>query len=391
MRMFRGRKSVVAIAGAASMLLSGCGFHGLYGVSLPGGASLGDHPYSIIIYFSNVLDLVPQSAVKVNDVAVGRVEDVRLSKTGDASGDAANNGWTARVKISVNGSVHLPSNSRADIQQTSLLGEKFVALEAPSSAPAATFLTNNSTIPLSNTGSAPEVETVLGALSLLLNDGGLAQLHIITTELNKALGGNEPALRDLLVQLNTFTGQLDTQKGQITHALDQINSLSATLAAQTTTIANTLDTLPKALKILADDRQKLTQLLLSLSDLGSVAGQVIDATSTTLTRALVNLSPALEELTAAGSNLPKALKIAGTFPFPLGKSLEAVRGDYANLHLFLDLNLVNELCGIIPFPKGTADPLCSVGSGLSNTITPQVNTSVASDTVTEPTLIGLGG
>ena len=59
-----------------------------------------------------------------------------------------------------------------------------------------------------------------------------------------------------------------------------------------------------------------------------------------------SLSPAVEQLTAAGSNLTKALKIAGTFPFPLGNTLEAVRGDYANLHLFLDLNLSDQLCGL---------------------------------------------
>ena len=64
---------------AALTVLTGCGFHGLYGMHLPGGADVGSHPLTLTIYFDNVLDLVPQSSVKVNDVPVGRVEDVTLS------------------------------------------------------------------------------------------------------------------------------------------------------------------------------------------------------------------------------------------------------------------------------------------------------------------------
>ena len=60
--------------------VSGCGFTGLYGAPLPGGADLGDHPYKVTIYFANVLDLVPQSMVKVNDVPVGRVDKVELEQ-----------------------------------------------------------------------------------------------------------------------------------------------------------------------------------------------------------------------------------------------------------------------------------------------------------------------
>ena len=53
-------------------------------------------------------------------------------------------------------------------------------------------------IPLATTTTAPEVEQVLGALSLLLNGGGLQQIRVITTELNNALHGHEAEVRDLL-------------------------------------------------------------------------------------------------------------------------------------------------------------------------------------------------
>ena len=62
------------LAGSLSLLLvSGCGtagFTGLYNTPLPGGAELGEHPYTVKVHFQDVLDLVPQASVKVNDVVM---------------------------------------------------------------------------------------------------------------------------------------------------------------------------------------------------------------------------------------------------------------------------------------------------------------------------------
>ncbi len=377
----RVRARLVAALSAAIMLLTGCGFHGLYGVHLPGGADLGDHPYTLTIYFDNVLDLVPQSSVKFNDVPVGRVEDVTLSSPNDNSGDRSTNGWTAKVTVSVNSDVKLPANARAMVKQTSLLGEKYVDLEQPMDTPSATPLRSGDTIPITRTGSAPETEEVLGALSLLLNGGGLQQIKIITTELNKALDGNESAVRDLLNQLNTFVGNIDQQKNQILDSLAKVNQLAITLEKNKQTIDNALDTFPQALAVLRQNRSKLTTMLVSLANLGTVATHVINATQRNFVASLKDLAPAVEQLTASGSNLVSALKIAGTFPFPLKKTLQAVKGDYANLAFYLNLNLSDELCGVNA-------QLC----GVAKTVLPQsAGTRALPSAMTRPTLVGTGG
>lgn len=347
MSAMRRLRPVVAALAATAMTVTGCGFSGLYGVALPGGADLGSHPYTVVIYFDNVLDLVPQSSVKVNDVAVGRVESVSLSTSKDTdSGNTRSNGWTARVTVAVNGNVRLPENARAAVKMTSLLGEKYVDLEQPLQQPSTTDLHDGSVIPITRTNSAPDVEVVLGALSLVLNGGGLQQIHTITTELNKALDGNGPAVKDLLAQLNTFVGSLDRQKDDILTALQSIDKLAATLNAQQPTIVSALDTFPQALHILSSDRDQLVGMLSGLANLGSVATEVIDATQTNLVDSLKLLQQPLAQLTAAGSNVPESLRIALTFPFPVGLTREVVHGDYTNLNLFLDLNLSNELCGV---------------------------------------------
>lgn len=382
-------RAIAALAGlvAAALTLSGCGFSGLYGAQLPGGANLGSHPYSVTAYFTDVLDLVPQSAVKVNDVPVGKVESVALSSANDNSGRRSTNGWTAKVTIEVNGDVQLPANARAVIKQTSLLGEKYVDLEQPLGTPSTARLAGGDTIPITSTSSAPETEEVLGALSLLLNGGGLQQIRIITTELNKALSGHEGAVRDLVGRLNTFVGTLDTQKAQIISALGSVDRLAATLNQNKQKIVAALDTFPLALEILKNDRAKLTQLLVSLSNLGGVASRVITQTQQNLVASLKSLSPAVEQLTASGSNLVDSLKIAGTFPFPIGPTTTALKGGYANLHLFLDLNLTNELCGL-------NKALCTVVKGAhktSATSSPPGAALSTASALSEPALVGMGG
>ena len=374
----RPRAAVLVLLAVASLVLSGCGFQGLYTTSLPGGADLGDHPMTIVAHFDDVLDLVPQSAVKVNDIAEGKVTKITLD------------GWKAKVTMQVNSRVHLPANARAEVNQTSLLGEKYVALEPPVSAPSATLLKSGADIPLSKTASAPEVEQVLGALSLLLNQGGVEQIQVIARELNTALEGNEGAVRNLIGQLNTFVGTLNGQRDKITTALVNVNTLAATLNRQQTVITDALDTYPAALKVLAQERGKLTTLLSSLSRLGTVATGVISATQADFVSALKSLSNPLKQLTAAGSDLPGALRIAGTFPFPLGRSREFVKGDYANLSAILNLNLTDQLCGLL---GSTLPVLCSSAGGSSASSTKLSGTTKTATTKTatlQPQVIGAG-
>lgn len=347
-----GRRTVALLA-AGCLALSGCGFKGLYSAPLPGGADLGNHPYTVTAYFADVLDLVPQSAVKVNDVAVGKVTAISLSDC--ASPDSARTVWCAKVKMSVQGSVDLPANAHAEVQQTSLLGEKYVALLRPNGPESSQRLHNGSKIQFVDTKSAPEVEQVLGALSLLLNNGGLSQIQNIASELNKALGSPERqhAVRDLITQLSTFTGTLDNQKSDITNALDSIDTLAATLNRQKHVLTDALDTFPQALKVLNSERGKLVTLLSSLSNLGSVAARVINATQEGLVTSLKALDPVVTRLAESGADFPKSLKIIGTFPFPLGLTTTIVRGDYANLDAQVNLSLTDELCGLLPPPLNT--------------------------------------
>ncbi|MEU1273893.1 MCE family protein [Streptomyces sp. NPDC005799] len=317
-----------AWAAVGSLLLSGCAFNGWYDVPLPGGAADDGHAYHVTVEFRDVLDLVPQSAVKVDDVTVGAVEKVQLD------------GWHARVRLRVADSVKLPANAVAELRQTSLLGEKYVALAAPTGTPPVGRLRDGDRVPLSRSGRNPEVEEVLSALSALLNGGGVAQLKTITVELNKALDGRENRVRSLLNELNTFVGGLDEQKADIVRAIKAVDRLAGRLGKEKVTIAQAVDTMPPALKVLAGERRDLTKMLTALSKLGTTGTKVVEASHDDTVANLKNLRPILQQLNKAGSDLPNSLELLTTYPFPRNAT-EAVKGDYVNLHLTADLDLAD--------------------------------------------------
>ncbi|GAA1888166.1 MCE family protein [Lapillicoccus jejuensis] len=336
-------RAVVLACLASLLTLAGC--TSAYDLPLPGGAANSGPVFRITAEFEDVLDLVPQSSVKVDDVTVGSVERIEVR------------GWVARVTMRLPASLKLPDNATAELRQTSLLGEKFVQLAPPATGATGT-LSDGDDIPLARTTRNPEVEEVLGALSLLLNGGGVGQLKIIETELNDALRGNSGAIRDLVTQLNTFVGGLDQQKSEIVRAIDNIDKLSGTLAAQKDLIGQALDQIPVGLKILADQREQLTRLLKALSDLGAVGTKVIAASKDDLEANLRSLGPILGQLAAAGDDLPTSLQLFLTYPFP-DQALQVIKGDYVNLHLSLDANLGDVLGNLstgLGKPTGTGLP-----------------------------------
>jgi phospholipid/cholesterol/gamma-HCH transport system substrate-binding protein len=337
---------------------AGCGAlqGGLQNVPLPGGADIGANPYRITAEFSDVLELVPQSLVKVNDVSVGAVREITL----------APDTWHAMVSLELNRSVELPANAIARVRTTSLLGEKFVELAVPTAEPPRGRLVDGALIPLPRTSRATDVEEVLGALSLLLNGGGVEQIRTIAGELNAALSGHEPQLRALLTDLNTLVAGLDVRKAEINRALDALTRLSATLIRQRGQIATALEGLPPGLQVLADQRTQLVGTLAALDRLSVVATDTINRSRDDLVADLRLLRPTLTQLAGAGADLPNALELIATYPFTDGAVREAFQGDYANIYVRADLNLGTVLDNL----SGSGQPLMGVPPPLGELLSP---------------------
>ncbi|MGW3586568.1 MCE family protein [Streptomyces fungicidicus] len=326
-------------------------FDGIEDLPLPGGADLGDHPYTVTAELQDVLSLVPHSAVKVNDVAVGRVTAVELGR----------DDWSARVTMRINGEVRLPADATARLEQSSLLGEKYVQLVAPGRGSAAGRLEDGAVIPVSRTSRNTEVEEVFGALSLLLNGGGVNQLKTITRELNAALGGREPQVRSMLKRVDTLVTDLDDHRGDITDALDAVNRLSTTLAHRKDDVGTVLTDLSPGLKTLEKQRGSLLTMLRSLDTLSGVAVSTIDASKDDMIADLKAIAPVLKSLADAGTDLPDSLEVLLTYPFT-DEVMRGVKGDYLNVYLNMAAAPGTQ---VIPplVPRGTPSPSAPADGG----------------------------
>jgi len=300
--------------------------------------------FAVTAEFTDVLDLVPGAGVKVNDVSAGSVQAIFLK------------GWTAVVRLRVDGSVVLPDNATAAIRQTSLLGEKFVALAAPPAGEAPQGrLSEGDLIPLDRTKRSAEVEEVLAALGMVLNGGGLANLKTINVEVVQALAGREEEARHALSKLDSFVAGLDAQKADIVRAIDALDRLSARLAEQRQAIGAAVEALDPGLTVLARQREQLTAALNALNGLSGVGTRLIDQSREDLLADLKALQPLVEQLVKARDDLPKALDFMLTFPFPPNVT-RAIAGNQVKLHVTVDMDAVTFLAQSLIAPPDTAPP-----------------------------------
>lgn len=430
-------KRVTVLIGLLVMVLavSSCKFDGAYDLPLPGGKAVSDDDgIKITAEFTDALNVVPRTAVMVDDVAVGQVTEVDRS------------GWHAKITLLVRKNLHLPKNTTAEIRQTSLLGEKYVALLRPTGASATGSATETASdtdtdtdsgsakgllragdnIPLAATGRNPEVEEVLGALSFLLSGGGVEQLKTISTELNDMMSGRTKDLRSVLNRVNVLVGTLDDQRGDIIKAMESIDKLSATLNKEKDTVGDAIDSMGPALKVLNQQHTALVKMLKELDRLGVVGTRVLDASKDNIVASLKHLGPALRELADSGDSLTKGATLLASFPFPKEASNLAM-GDYANAAFYIPFdfskifgsggfgdssNLYNpiEICRATPLAPICAtlddsviNPICKLGP--SNPLCPSADPAAPAATTTPkkkraappatspslPTIPGLGG
>jgi len=323
--------AVVVLLLVTVLTASGCKFDGAYDLPLPGNKVSADDGIKVTADFSDALNVVPRTAVFANDVVVGQVTDVERV------------GWHARVTFLVRKDIDLPENVQVDVRQTSLLGEKYIALVEPAPGTASSKrLSAGDFIPLSRTSRNPEVEEVLGALSMLLSGGGVGQLKTISHELNNMMNGRQDQARHLLDNLDQMIGGLNRQKDDIIAAMDSIDRLSATLVKEKDVIGQAIDSMGPALKVLNRQHQGLMTMLRQLDKLGVVGTRVLNASTDNIVASLRHLQPTLTKLGDAGDSLANGISMLASFPFPK-EAASIVKGDYANALFHMDINLNNIL------------------------------------------------
>lgn len=322
--MSGGRALPVTIA---VLTLTGCSFHGVNSLPLPGTQGNGADSTTYHVEVANVATLESNSPVMINDIVVGSVGTMTLR------------GQHADVEVRVKAGTVVPANAVATIGQTSLLGSMHLQLNPPPGQTPSGRITPGATIALSASSTFPSTEQTLSSLSAVVNGGGLGQIGDIVHNFNAALSGHRDAVRDLITRLDTFVGVLDRQRGDMIATMQELNRFSGILNGQHGVIEETLRSLPAALAVLVAEEPRIVTALTKLRTFSTTATRVVEDVQDDLVRNLKNLEPSLKALADVGPNIDDGLTFATVFPYGQNIIDRGLKGDYLNLFAVADITV----------------------------------------------------
>ena len=199
------RMCLVAIVIVTTAAVSSCASINVKALPQPGNTYRGG--YDVIIEFDHVLNLPDRAKVVLDGATVGVVTSVALKNRG------------VDVTSRIDSSVVVPSNVHAVLQQATVLGDVFVALERPQAAePSASPLGPGGRIPLPQTTSPPQLEDTIASLATFVSSGSIQRMQNTIIGLNRVSPSGQDEIRKLASLVATDLSDL----GQNIDTVDQL-------------------------------------------------------------------------------------------------------------------------------------------------------------------------
>jgi len=229
--------------------------------SLPGNVT---GSREITAVFEDVGDLVVGHSVQVADVRIGSVTDIELTEDHDAL-----------VRMSLKDGLFVPVESLALLRTTSLLGEKFIELRPldEDDPMAGTNIVDGDVI--DRTAEAPELEFVTEQAVEIL--GAVVATDVATLVETGAVGFGDRAveLTSLVEDLSTVSGTLADQTDEIVRIIDAMGAASDTFASSAGELDQLFLNLSETAQSLADNRQVAVDAIRELTRLAKVQNENI--------------------------------------------------------------------------------------------------------------------
>ncbi len=162
---------LVVLAAMAIVAVPSCSALNVNALPQPG-ASYSDG-YDVVIEFANVLNLPDRAKVTLDGVKVGTVTRETLMND------------RVDVTLRIGSGVSVPSNAHGGLEQASVLGDIYVALESPPAGKAAPALAPGSRLRLTHTTSPPQLEDTLARLATFATSGSIQRIQNTIIHLNR--------------------------------------------------------------------------------------------------------------------------------------------------------------------------------------------------------------
>ncbi|KRB76257.1 hypothetical protein ASE01_14725 [Nocardioides sp. Root190] len=251
--------------------------------------------------FADVSGLAVGDDVRVAGVDVGKVKDI------DVQGDN-----TVLVRFDVRRGQELTAGTRATVQYRNLIGDRVIQLsrgEEDSPSADGPVMAVGSTIPVTQTASALDLDTLLNGFKPLFAGLSPTQVNELSGQLIEVLQGQQSSVATLVQHVASFTTTIGDREELIGQVIRNLNSVLGTVEDRKETVGLLLDRLDALLTGL--DGQD-TQVLDAAERISGFA----DRTSTLVQRARGDLRADLEGLAVTARGLNKS---SGTLDAVLGK------------------------------------------------------------------------
>ncbi|MFV8049046.1 MlaD family protein [Mycobacterium sp. 48b] len=243
------------VALSAVMLAAGCATSGLADLPLPA-PGVGAGGYRLTAVFANALNLPEHAKVKLGGADIGQVEDMVARD------------FTAVTTLRIRDGVRLPAGSMAELRSATPLGDVFVSIVAPRTAPpGAPTLRDGDRIGLDSTTAAATVESVLSSAAVLVNGGAVHNLTNIVNGMGKAAGPDGRAFGDLVAKSNQLLGTVNARSAQLDSAMVETTRLAELLQNKNQEVSDILDAAAPATETIAGNTGQVTDLVIALGEI----------------------------------------------------------------------------------------------------------------------------
>ncbi len=193
-----------ALAMASVIAVSSCAAIDINSLPQPG-ESYRDG-YEVVFEFENVLNLPDRAKVVLDGVTVGIVSDVTLKSR------------FVDVTLRIGPEIVVPSNIDAVLQQATVLGDIYVALERPQTGgPPAPALGPGARVPLAQTISPPQLEDTIASLANFVSSGSIQRIQNTIVRLNRVAPSSDEVRR--------LTSRVVDDLTDLSENLDQVDQL----------------------------------------------------------------------------------------------------------------------------------------------------------------------
>lgn len=213
------RWALLAAVPALLAPMTGCGFdpsdH-----TLPGTGVRGER-YRIVVEFDSLLSLPAGARVRSNGAEVGAVDSIRLGP------------HAALADLDIRAEVRLPVGTRAELRQTTVLGDIYIALLPPAIATGTgtATLADGDRIPLSDTDTGPQIEQIMDRVAAFVNGGSALRTQDALEELVAVLPEDPTETSELAARLGADLATTVEHLPDLDRMLAATDQASARLAA----------------------------------------------------------------------------------------------------------------------------------------------------------------